>query len=101
MPAAFCPPARWPHALSAAWIWGTPTSRDLNLPACQGWELVHPDDLAKKACCGCHIFSPSSCVAPVTLGGKAGQVFEVLMMISFSKPAQTINGFEMLIRRRA
>lgn len=40
-------------------------------------------------------------VAPVTLGGKAGQVFEVLMMISLSKPAQTINGLEMLIRRRA
>lgn len=40
-------------------------------------------------------------VAPVTLGGKAGQVSEVLMMISLSKPAQTINGLEMLIRRRA
>jgi len=40
-------------------------------------------------------------MAPVTLGGKAGQVFEVLVVISLSKPAQTINGFEMLIRRRA
>lgn len=37
----------------------------------------------------------------MTLGGKVGQVFGVLMMISLSKPAQAINGFEMLIRRRA
>lgn len=43
-------------------------------------------------------FSKQLRVAPVTLGGKAGQVFGVLMMISLSKPAQTINGFEMLIR---
>lgn len=57
-----------------------------------------------RTCCGWCIFSFFSKqlrVAPVTLGGKAGQVFGVLMMISLSKPAQTINGFEMLIRRRA
>lgn len=57
-----------------------------------------------RACCDWCIFSfffKQLMVAPVTLGGKVGQVFGVLMMISLSKPAQAINGFEMLIRRRA
>lgn len=71
--------------------------------ACQGCELVPPDGPAKSMLWLVYFFffSKQLRVAPVTLGGKAGQVFGVLMMISLSKPAQTINGFEMLIRRRA
>lgn len=60
-----------------------------------------PDGLPESLVWLLDFFPKQLRVAPVTLGGKAGQVFEVLMMISLSKPAQTINGFEMLIRRRA
>lgn len=48
MPVALCLPPRWSHALSGAWIHGSPEPRHCDLLACQGCELVPPDGLAKS-----------------------------------------------------